>query len=70
MNGHRNGIKSKVDNLLYNHFQGPCSLEDISVQPIEVLGGEGRKETVTRQRKIREDYWIKELRTTYPYWLK
>ena len=69
MNGHRTGIKSKVDNILYNHFQGPCSLEDISVQPIEVLGGEGRKETILRQRKFRENYWMKELRTTYPYGL-
>src|ERR1700722_18757834 len=64
MNDHRNGIKSKVDNILDNHFQGPCSLEHISVQAIEVFGGEGRKETI---RKFRENYW-KELRT-YPYGL-
>ena len=38
MNGHMSGIKSKVDNILYNHFQGPCNLNNISVQPIEALG--------------------------------
>jgi len=69
MNGHRSGIKSKVDNILYNHFQGPCSLEDISVQPIEAFRGDGHKETIIKQRKFRENFWIKELRTTYPYGL-
>ena len=69
MNGHRSGIKSKVDNILYNHFQGPCSFEDISVQPIEAFRGDGHKETIIKQRKFRENFWIKELRTTYPYGL-
>jgi len=69
MNGHRSGIKSKVDNILYNHFQGPCSLDNISVQPIEAFRGDGRKETITKERKFKENYWIKELRTTYPYGL-
>src|SRR5215469_1135090 len=69
MNGHRSGIKSKVDNILYNHFQGPCRLDDISVQPIEAFGGKGHKESVSKQRKFRENFWIKELRTTYPYGL-
>jgi len=69
MNGHRSGIKSKVDNILYNHFQGPCSLDDIFVQPIENFMGDGRNEEILKQRKSRENFWIKELRTAYPYGL-
>jgi len=69
MNGHRSGIKSKVDNILYNHFQGPCNCDDIIVQPIEDFTGDGRNEETIKQRKFRENYWMKELRTTYPYGL-
>ena len=51
------------------HFNSTCSLKDFSVQPIEIISGDGRSEKSTKQRKLREAYWIKELRTIYPYGL-
>ena len=56
MNGHRSGIKSKVDNILYNHFQGPCTADDIIVQPIEDFTGDRRNEETIKQRKLRENH--------------
>ena len=44
------------------HFNGACSLEHLSVQPIEIIYGNGRDEKPTKQRKLREAFWIKELR--------
>jgi hypothetical protein len=36
----------------------------LQVQPIEYVGGDN-----ARIRRFREDYWMKELRTVYPYGL-
>src|SRR5690242_517354 len=60
MNGHRNNIRNnKQDCILANHFNGPFSLTDLILQPIETIG-DGRDEKVS-------SFWIKELRTVYPY---
>ena len=59
MNGHRTGIKSNVDNILYNHFQGPCKLEDLSIQPIEIFQGDGHKETVTKQENFERIFGLR-----------
>src|ERR1700734_1335794 len=36
---------------------------------LEIISGNGRDQTPTKQRKLREAFWIKELRTVYPYGL-
>jgi len=69
MSAHRQSIKDKKETLVAMHFNGACSLDHFSVQPIELISGDGRNEKSTKQRKLRESYWIKELRTIYPYGL-
>src|ERR1044071_9860586 len=69
MNGHRDATRKNVDTLLASHFNGPCTLKDFSVQPIECIGGNGRDGKSQKHRKLRELFWIKELRTVYPYGL-
>jgi hypothetical protein len=69
MNGHRDAIRKNADTLLASHFNGPCTLKDFSVQPIESIGGNGRDEKSLKFRKLRESFWMKELRTVYPYGL-
>ena len=62
-------LLSKKSSLVVNHFNNTCSLDHLSVQPIEIIGGDGRSEKSAKQRKLRETFWIKELRTVYPYGL-
>jgi hypothetical protein len=69
MNTHRQSIKDKKDTVVAMHFNSTCTLKDFSVQPIEIISGDGRTEKSTKQRKLREAFWIKELRTIYPYGL-
>ena len=69
MNAHRQSIRDHKETLVAMHFNGACSLEHLSVQPIEIISGNGRDERPTKQRKLREAFWIKELRTVYPYGL-
>ena len=69
MNAHRQSIKDKKDTLVATHFNNACSLDHFSVQPIESISGDGRNEKSAKQRKLRETFWIKELRTVYPYGL-
>ena len=78
--GHRAGIKNPDKHgtckILSNHFsQGVCKGSDYSVQILEKLVGTGRTArnaidaSMTSQRKKREEYWMKLLRTVYPYGL-
>lgn len=69
MNKHRSNINHKFHSLVANHFNGPCSLHDLLVQPIEQISGDGHDEIITKHRKLRESFWMKELRTVYPYGL-
>jgi hypothetical protein len=69
MNAHRQSIKDNKDTLVAMHFNSTCSLDHFSVQPIEIISGNGRNEKSAKQRKLREAFWIKELRTIYPYGL-
>ena len=71
LNQHRSSVRlNKIGTHLAKHFRpGPsnvlgCCLDDMTIQPLEYVGA-GDKRT----RVIREDYWIKELRTMYPYGL-
>ena len=69
MNGHRSTINEKKNILIAQHFNSECTYTDISVQPIEVLEGNGYDEKISSLRKAREEYWIRELCTVYPYGL-
>ena len=60
MNAHRQSIKDKKETLVAMHFNGACSLDHFSVQPIELIS-DGRNEKSTKQRKLRASYWIKNL---------
>ena len=58
------------------HFtQGPCKGETFSLNIIEKLKGNGRNDEnelsteITEERRSREQWWIKELKTAYPYGL-
>ena len=79
-NGHRKSIKNPAKHgtckILSGHFNnGICKNSDYSVQILEKLEGTGRTEDnaldrdSTSIRKKREDYWIRTLRTVYPYGL-
>ena len=63
----RNVNKSSI--LLSNHFNSPCTLEHFRAQPIE-KGIDNSKEISSKKfRQNRETYWMKELRTVYPFGL-
>ena len=79
MNAHRSDIKKEEDAhmRLHRHFQDTknkdfgCSLNDLSIQAIEYVGADeaNSDRANTKIRQKREEYWIKELRTMYPYGL-
>jgi len=70
MNRHRTSIINKHAGLVAQHFNnGSCSIEDVCVQPIEQITGDGRDPDIGKARKFREAYWMKELRTVFPYGL-
>ena len=53
MNAHRQSIRDHKETLVAMHFNGSCSLEHLSVQPIEIISGNGIDEKPTKQRKLR-----------------
>jgi len=59
MNAHRQSIKDNKDTLVAMHFNSTCSLEHFSVQPIEIISGNGRNEKSTKQRKLREAFGLR-----------
>ena len=71
MNGHRSRFDGKGKKcLLYQHSHQEASgnnqrLDDFHVQPIEVL----KNETTCAERRRKEVWWMKELKTLYPYGL-
>ena len=72
MNIHRTS-KTGCEHMI-NHKQNVCPGASFSIQVIEHFKGNGYKgkQVCPEARKIRverEDYWIKELRTVYPYGL-
>ena len=72
MNIHRKG-KSGCE-ISIDHYKNVCPGATFSIQVIEVLEGNGYKNgaldlDMSKQRKEREDFWIKTLRTIYPYGL-
>ena len=79
-NSHRRGInqpeKHGTCKILSQHFnKGICKGSSFEVQIIEKLEGSGRTERgaidvkICRTRRKREDFWMKTLRTVYPYGL-
>ena len=60
--------------IFINHFSTCCIAQSFSIQVIEVFEGDGYKDGVVdedmrRIRREREDWWMKTLRTIYPYGL-
>ena len=72
MNIHRKG-KTGCE-VLIDHFSNVCPGSSFSIQILEKLPGNGYAngivdEQMRKYRLEREDYWIKMLRTVYPYGL-
>ena len=72
MNIHRTG-KSGCEHMI-NHFCDVCPGSTFSIQIIEVFKGDGYNNNkvcpVARKIRIgRENFWMKELRTIFPYGL-
>ena len=76
-NNHRSAGNNKNSNkLLYEHFNSnPCSAYGYKVQIIEKIDGSGHLEngkldpSITQIRQNREEYYMKKLRTIFPYGL-
>ena len=79
-NNHRANIKNckgaSNSMLLSLHFsEGDCKGKDFDVQIVEKIAGNGRlgnggiNEDIRKFREHREEYWIKELQTVFPYGL-
>ena len=63
-NGHRQSLKTKKGPVhLVSHFTKVHRPGDLCIKPIE------RVEGTLEMMNAREDYWIKELGTLYPYGL-
>ena len=69
MSNHRSNIGSKASTLLYNHFNGLCTIEHFRAQPIETCPSKDLKSSTSKFLLDREAYWMKELRTIFPYGL-
>ena len=72
INIHRRG-KSGCE-VLINHFTNVCPNSSFTIQILEVLPGNGYKNgaldlEMMAHRKDREDFWMKRMRTIYPYGL-
>ena len=68
MNGHRSKMRCRKSiNLIYehSHHDNRNVLDDYQIQPIEKLA-DG---TSDEKRKRQEEWWMKELKTLYPYGL-
>ena len=71
MNQHRSTMKGKQHTLLCQHchlvdgIPHRIKLDDLNIQPIEVLA----KNTTKRDRIKKEEWWMRELKTLYPYGL-
>jgi hypothetical protein len=72
MNGHRSGMRTKKDKILYDHFlDSPCTGYSFKVQILEKLDpipGKTIKE-LTNIRQKKEDEWMSRLQTVFPYGL-
>ena len=71
MNNHRANIKSLKPQFLYRHFTSDGhGLEDMFVQPIEGIVVAPNEQASTYSKRLeREEFWIRELKTVYPYGL-
>jgi len=69
MNGHRTAIINQNHSHISQHFNSTCNLSDLIVQPIEIIPGDGHSPEIATLRKSRETFWMKQLRTVYPFGL-
>ena len=71
LNNHRNRIKQLVDLYLYNHFSSDGhSINDLCIMPIEeVMLEVNDKLSLASKLLTREEFWIRELCSLYPYGL-
>ena len=71
MNNHRANIKSLKPQFLYKHFTPDGHrLKDMFVQPIESIVVAPNEQASTYSKRLeREEFWISELKTVYPYGL-
>ena len=69
MTTHRRDIILQTNKThLYRHFNnGICNINDLRIQPIEYINDNVHNSDSLRRH--REDYWMKELKTIYPYGL-
>ena len=68
MNNHRSRMKHNKQGLLYRHShydEKNLELSDFKIQPIEIFQSE-----ISAEERIRkEEWWMRELKTLYPYGL-
>ena len=71
MNNHRASIRSLQPQFLYKHFNSNGhSADDVEIQPIEkIVSGSDDNASIHARRLEREDFWMRELKTIYPYGL-
>ena len=56
--------------IIHEHFtEGKCKGEEYFCQIIEKMADVGTEKQQRDRRKAQESFWIKELRTVYPYGL-
>ena len=73
-NAHRRStVKENIHTgcpLIHEHFtQGPCTNADYTCHIIEKISDNGSEAEQLEERRRREMFWIKELRTVYPFGL-
>ena len=73
-NAHRSGTVSSERHtgcpIIHEHFtEGKCKGEEYWCHIIEKMPDTGTDKQQKDKRKVREDFWIRELRTVYPYGL-
>ena len=71
MNNHKANIKSLKPQFLYKHVTSDGHrLEDMFVQPIKSIVVAPNEQASTYSKRLeREEFWIRELKTVYPYGL-
>ena len=69
MNGHRNGVNTSLNLVLYNHFnQADHSILSMRVRILEKIYHHTNSPKLSSPfRKQHEDFWIKELGSAMPY---
>ena len=51
------------------YFNSSCTIQHFGVQPIEQISDQGQANDISKQRKLRKQFWMKELSTVFPFGL-